>query len=180
MRWRKRGKQSIWRVLWRFSFSGKSTGKLHRRIINIRLNHTKRNIKILHRSRSGSSTSQYPLYQQQQQQYYHQQISKSKRSKSMDDFATQMVFEQSSRIQRNNIRNGGSHHQTSSSSTQMGKRSPPNNALGRAPNHQQPQPQHKNQMRYSVDNLLEIDTSYYNNYQVSSGCWESDLETIQI
>ena len=28
------------------------------------------------------------------------------------------------------------------------------------------QRQHKNQLRYSVDNLLEIDTSYYNNYQV--------------
>lgn len=83
----------------------------------------------------------------------------------MDDFATQMVFEQSSRVQRNNVRNGNSYHQSSSAS-QMGKRSPPNSALVRASNQRPPQPQHKNQMRYSVDNLLEIDTSYYNNYQV--------------
>lgn len=102
----------------------------------------------------------------QQQQYFHQQISKSKRSKSMDDFGTQMVFEQSSRVQRNNLRNGNSYHQSSPPS-QMGKRSPPNNALIRSNNSRlQQQPQHKNQMRYSVDNLLEIDTSYYNNYQV--------------
>lgn len=115
-------------------------------------------------SRNGttSSSSQYPLYHQQQQQYYHQQISKSKRSKSMDDFGTQMVFEQSSRIQRNNVRNGSGYSQSS----QMGKRSPPGNSIARATNHHPAQPQHKNQMRYSVDNLLEIDTSYYNNYQV--------------
>lgn len=124
------------------------------------------------RNGTSSSTSKYPLYHQQQQpsqqQYYHQQpISKSKRSKSMDDFGSQMVFEQSSRIHRNNVRNGnGSGYHPSSSSSQMGKRSPPTSAQSRSSNHHPSQPQHKNQMRYSVDNLLEIDTSYYNNYQV--------------
>lgn len=142
-------------------------GRLHR-------GHTLRTIikamkSSLSRNGASSTTSQYPLYQQQQQQYYHQQISKSKRSKSMDDFGAQMVFEQTSRVQRNNARNGSGYHPSSSSSSaQMGKRSPPNNALVRTTNHHPPQPQHKNQMRYSVDNLLEIDTSYYNNYQVRS------------
>ena len=132
----------------------------------------------LSHSRNGtaSSSSQYPLYHQQQQQYYHQQISKSKRSKSMDDFGTQMVFEQqqqqSNRVHRSNVRNGGrDYHQSPSTPSQMGKRSPPNNALVRASNYHPPQPQHKNQMRYSVDNLLEIDTSYYDNYQVSWARW---------
>lgn len=128
------------------------------------------------RSRNGasSSSSQYPIYHQQQQQQQHQQqqffhqhqITKSKRSKSMDDFGSQMVFEQSSRVQRNNVRNGNGYHPSSSSSSQMGKRSPPNNGVMRTNIQHPPQPQHKNQMRYSVDNLLEIDTSYYNNYQV--------------
>lgn len=86
----------------------------------------------------------------------------------MDDFATQMVIEQSSRqVQRNNPRNGNSYHHSSSMS-QMGKKSPPNNAFLRTNNHRPPQPHYKNQMRYSVDNLLEIDTSYYNNYQVKT------------
>lgn len=135
-------------------------GKLHRR------HKLETNSFINLCSRHGtSSSSQYPLYQKQQQ-YYHQQISKSKRSKSMDDFGTQMVFEQSSRIQRNNVRNGGNYNHQSPTS-QMGKRSPQGNGVARATNHHPPQPQHKNQMRYSVDNLLEIDTSYYNNYQVS-------------
>lgn len=85
----------------------------------------------------------------------------------MDDFGSQMVFEQSSRNHRNNVRNGnGGGYHPSSSSSQMGKRSPPTSSQSRASNHHPSQPQHKNQMRYSVDNLLEIDTSYYNNYQV--------------
>lgn len=118
------------------------------------------------RSRNGASTSSSyypPIYHQQQQQYF-QQISKAQRSKSMDDFGSHMVFEQSSRVQRNNARNGNGYQQRSPS--QMGKRSPSQNGLSRMNNHQAQQPQHKNQMRYSVDNLLEIDTSYYNNYQV--------------
>lgn len=103
--------------------------------------------------------------QQQQQQYYHQQISKSKRSKSMDDFSAQMVFEQSSHVHRNNVLNNGCYQQHQQSPTHMGKRSP-SNAVVKVNGAVPPQPQHKNQMRYSVDNLLEIDTSYYNNYQV--------------
>ena len=81
----------------------------------------------------------------------------------MDDFATQMVIDQSSRVQKNNLKNG---YQYLSSSSQIGKGSPINNMPLRGNNYRPPQPQHKNQMRYSVDNLLEIDTSYYNNYQV--------------
>lgn len=87
----------------------------------------------------------------------------------MDDFATQMVIEQSSRVQRNNLRNGSSYHHSSSSS-QMGKSNSPNNAILRSNNYR---PQHKNQLRYSVDNLLEIDTSYYNNYQVKTQMGEN-------
>ena len=84
----------------------------------------------------------------------------------MDDFGSQLIFEQqTSRIQRNNVRNSINYNQSSLAS-QMGKRSPPGHAVARSTNHHPPQPQHKNQMRYSVDNLLEIDTSYYNNYQV--------------
>ncbi|CRK96257.1 CLUMA_CG009683, isoform A [Clunio marinus] len=129
------------------------------------------------KSRNGAPTTstQYPIYHQQQQQYYHQQqqISKAKRSKSMDDFSTQLIYEQNNRVQRNNLRNGIS-HQRSSPPSQIEKRSPQSNRMTRPNYHHPSQPQHKNQMRYSVDNLLEIDTSYYNNYQIKDKVQPSD------
>lgn len=158
-----------------FSLWINGSGKL----MNASSNHTsKKEMKtfleynsIFFRSRnSSSSSSQYPMppqQQQQQHQYYHQHISKSKRSKSMDDFGSQMVFEQSNRIQRNNIRNESSYH-NSPLSSQMAKKSPSNIMMTRMSNQFPAQPQHRNQLRYSVDNLLEIDTSYFNNYQVKT------------
>lgn len=125
-------------------------------------------------SRNASVVSQsHPLFHQQQK--YYQQISKSKRSKSMDDFTTQLLVEQSSRVQRNNTRNGTSYH-NSSASSHIGRRSPANAALLKSNNFCPPQLQHKNHLRYSVDNLLAIDTSYYNNYQVKNWMQANDID----
>ncbi|KAG5678996.1 hypothetical protein PVAND_008605 [Polypedilum vanderplanki] len=140
------------------------------------------------RSRHGSVSSQYQQrqlqqhqqQQQQQQQYYHhQKISKTRRSKSMDDFSTQMLFEQScsSRVQKNTIKNSindyyyPQHQPISVYNTRQNY----NNASVRG-NHQSSNSnsnihmtKHKRHMRHSVDNLLEIDTSFYNNFhQVQS------------
>lgn len=196
MRWRRRGKKLVLiRWLRRFQLHGQSMGcfnelenciaqHLSSRTENLRMKNSPRS-----RNGASTSTSHYPpLYhhpqqqQQQQQQYYHQQISKAKRSKSMDDFGAHMVFEQSSRVHRNNVRNGnGYQQQQQRSPSQMGKRSPSQNGLSaRNNNHHPTQPQHKNQMRYSVDNLLEIDTSYYNNYQVSVRRNERNCETHKV
>lgn len=105
------------------------------------------------------------MQQHQQQQYQqYQKINKTQRSKSMEDFTSQIVFE-NNRVHRNNLRNNMQNNFMSQSTQALNKRPPPlkqNNQM-----HQQ-QIQQKNQLRYSVDNLLEIDTSYYNNnnYQV--------------
>lgn len=107
----------------------------------------------------------------------------------MDDFSTQMLFEQCSRVHKNSIRNLNDYyyHQHSSSYSTNSNRpnfnnnsnnfsskydnnnnnNPnvmnSNNALIRN-NHQIHQfTRHKKHMRHSVDNLLEIDTTYYNN-----------------
>ncbi|KAL7010524.1 hypothetical protein ACKWTF_016933 [Chironomus riparius] len=133
------------------------------------------------RSRHGTVSSQYQqqlpqkqLHQQQQQFLQQQKMSKSKRSKSMDDFSTQMLFEQHSRVQKNSIRNLNDYyyHQHSSSYSTNNSNRPNynsnssnnnNNALIRN-NHQIHQfTRQKKHMRHSVDNLLEIDTTYYNN-----------------
>lgn len=141
----------------------------------------------LNDSRHGTVSSQYQHqlpqkqqhHQQQQQQYLqHQKMSKSKRSKSMDDFSTQMLFEQCSRVHKNSIRNLNDYyyHQHSSSYSTNNSNRPnynlnssnnnnnnTNNALIRN-NHQIHQfTRQKKHMRHSVDNLLEIDTTYYNN-----------------
>lgn len=111
---------------------------------------------------SSSSPSHPAAYQQQVlKSSYRHQINRARRSKSMDDFATQLVIEQNSRVQTNNIKNPSIYHHSSVS--QLGNRNKTSNMHFRANNHQS---QQKNQIRYSVDNLLEIDTSYYNNYQV--------------
>lgn len=141
---------------------------------------------LLNDSRHGTVSSQYQqqlpqkqLQHQQQQQYLQQQkMSKSKRSKSMDDFSTQMLFEQCSRVHKNSIRNLNDYyyHQHSSSYSTNNSNRPnynsnssnnnnnnTNNALIRN-NHQIHQfTRQKKHMRHSVDNLLEIDTTYYNN-----------------
>lgn len=135
----------------------------------------------LNDSRHGTVSSQYQqqlpqkqLHQQQQQFLQQQKMSKSKRSKSMDDFSTQMLFEQHSRVQKNSIRNLNDYyyHQHSSSYSTNNSNRPNynsnssnnnNNALIRN-NHQIHQfTRQKKHMRHSVDNLLEIDTTYYNN-----------------
>jgi hypothetical protein len=168
------GRGYFGRLKWKIASPAKSTRpQPNEKLIKTPINSPSRN-------GASSSSSQYPIYHQQQQlqqqQFFHQhQITKSKRSKSMDDFGSQMVFEQSSRVQRNNVRNGSGYHPSSSSSSQMGKRSPQNNGMMRANIQHPPQPQHKNQMRYSVDNLLEIDTSYYNNYQVRPDGFDDEI-----
>ena len=121
-------------------------------------------------------SSQYNPHQQhpqqrqhREQQFYHQQqISKSKRSRSMDDFSTQMLFEQhSSRaVQKNTMRNVNDFYYQQQQRQQQSFSTRPNynNALIRSSNHQiQQLTKNKSHMRHSVDNLLEIDTSYYNN-----------------
>ena len=92
----------------------------------------------------------------------------------MDDFSTQMLFEQCSRVQKNSIKNLNDYyyHQHSSSYSTNNSNRPNynsnssnnnNNALIRN-NHQIHQfTRQKKHMRHSVDNLLEIDTTYYNN-----------------
>lgn len=126
-------------------------------------------------SRHGTVSSQYQQtrHHQPQQYYPHQNMTKSKRSKSMDDFSTQMLFEQHSRVHKNSIKNVNDYyyHQHSSSystnrpnfannnSTHINT----NNALIRNNNSQLHQLTRQKHMRHSVDNLLEIDTTYYNN-----------------
>lgn len=127
-----------------------------------------------HRQHQLQPSQPLPLQQQQQQYYHHQKISKSKRSRSMDDFSTQMSFEQSSssssKFQKNNTKNATEFYFQQQSSpqgnrpnfqyNQTGSGGINNNALIRNSN----LTKQKKQMRHSVDNLLEIDTSYFNEH----------------
>lgn len=116
------------------------------------------------------TSTQQLNYQQQQQQQFYKQISKTSRSKSVEDFTTDILFE-TNRLNRNSVRNNTNLiNGMSQSSYALNKRALPaaltNPHQLKNGNHQM-QVQHKhlqrNQLRYSVDNLLEIDTSYYNN-----------------
>lgn len=89
----------------------------------------------------------------------------------MDDFSTQMSFEQSSsssKFQKNNTKNTTDFYFQQQSSPQGTRpnfqynqsNGSNNNALIRNSN----LIKQKKQMRHSVDNLLEIDTSYFNEH----------------
>lgn len=75
----------------------------------------------------------------------------------MDDFSSQMLFQQCNKVQKSVLRNVDDYYyyQQSSCNTRS-------NASVRN-NQQIFFEKNKKRMRHSVDNLLEIDTSYYNN-----------------
>lgn len=107
---------------------------------------------------------QYPAYSSQHQQYY-RKINKSNRSKSVEDFTTDILFD-NNRIHGNNKFS----NLLLQPAQPLNKRALPaaiTNPLVRKENQQLQQPLQRNHMRYSVDNLLEIDTSYFNNMNIN-------------
>lgn len=89
----------------------------------------------------------------------------------MDDFSTQMSFEQSSssKFLKNNTKNATEFYFKQQSSPQGNRPNFQYNQTGSGGNHNalirnSNLTNQKKQMRHSVDNLLEIDTSYFNEH----------------